>query len=133
MALLPTQLLKPNSWESTLGSLKACLPLIHPIQSIHKSCLSYLPHTSCIWPFLSTSVPPFWAHHHQFLSGLLQIPSKMAFFLSPPPPAPHSTAGSYCVLGSPASDPPWPSCVLRRKFRILFVSVTSTVGRIVSP
>lgn len=73
---------------------------------------------------------PSGAHHHQFLSGLLQIPSKVAFLLSLPPLPLHSMAGSYCVLGCPASDPLWPSCVLRRKFRILFVSVTSTVAEL---
>lgn len=60
MALLPTQLLKLSTWESRLGSLKASLPLIAPVQSIHKSYLLYLPHTFCIWPLHSSSVPPPW-------------------------------------------------------------------------
>lgn len=83
----------PSCSSQTLRSqqlgVKASLPLIVHVQSIHKSYLLHLPHTSCVWRLPPLCFHPG-AHHHQFLSGLLQTPSQEAFLLSPSPAPPHS-------------------------------------------
>lgn len=98
MAPLFIQLHKPDTLESSLS-----LSLIALVQSISKSCLLYLPHIFCTWPLLSTSMLPPCAHHHYLLSGLLQILSQVASFLSFPPFLP--------TVHYPTSDPLLSSCV----------------------